>query len=133
MPRARAHTDPFVAVADPTRRALLDHLRHGEAAVSELAAGFGVSRPAVSRHLRILRDARLVRVVDARRGGTDGRQRVYEITPAPLREVGAWLDAYRAFWQRNLLSLKHHLDGPPVARPPAGKPPGNPDHTEPPR
>ncbi len=109
MPRAPAHTDPFVAVADPTRRALLDRLRHGEAAVSELAAGFGVSRPAVSRHLRILRDAHLVR---ERPGRTDGRQRVYALTPAPLREVSAWLDVYRAFWQQNLLHLKRHLDEP---------------------
>ena len=108
MPRPRAHADPFLAVADPTRRAILDRLRRGEAPVAELAAGFDVSRPAVSRHLRVLRDARLVR---ERRGGDDGRQRVYELTPAPLREVAQWAMNYQAFWPANLASLKRHLAG----------------------
>jgi DNA-binding transcriptional ArsR family regulator len=108
MPRPRANADPFLAVADPTRRAILDRLRRGEAPVAELAAGFDVSRPAVSRHLRVLRDARLVR---ERRGGDDGRQRVYELTPAPLREVAQWAMNYQAFWPANLASLKRHLEG----------------------
>lgn len=99
--------DPFHAVADPTRRAILDHLRRGAAPVAELAAGFRVSRPAVSKHLRVLRDARLVR---EQRGGTDGRQRVYELTPAPLKDVERWVAAYQAFWPANLASLKHHLE-----------------------
>lgn len=108
MPRAAASADPFHAVADPTRRAILDRLRGGEAPVTALAAGFAMSRPAVSRHLRVLRDAGLVR---ERRGGTDARERVYELTPAPLRAVADWAQAYQAFWPANLASLKHHLEG----------------------
>jgi DNA-binding transcriptional ArsR family regulator len=106
--------DPFHAVADPTRRALLDRLREGEAPVAALAAGlagagFVLSRPAVSKHLRVLREARLVR---ERRGGDDGRQRVYALTPAPLREVARWTLAYQAFWEANLAGLKRHLEPP---------------------
>ncbi len=112
MPAARSATDPFQAVADPTRRAILDRLRQGEAPVTELASGFAISRPAVSRHLRVLREARLVR---ERRGGADGRQRVYELTPDPLRDVAQWAMAYEAFWPANLASLKRHLERPPAA------------------
>ena len=107
MPRATAATDPFTAIADPTRRALLDRLRAGELPVVELAAGFPVSRPAISRHLRVLRDARLVR---ERRGGEDGRQRLYSLTPGPLRDVAAWTAAYEQFWAGNLAALKRHLE-----------------------
>ncbi|HEU4630941.1 MAG TPA: metalloregulator ArsR/SmtB family transcription factor [Gemmatimonadaceae bacterium] len=110
MSRARASTDPFTAVADPTRRALLDRLREGAAPVAELAAGFAMSRPAVSKHLRVLRDARLVR---ERRGGDDGRQRIYELTPAPLREIARWTAAYEVFWPAHLARLKRHLERPP--------------------
>ena len=107
MPTARATADPFHAVSDPTRRAILDRLRRGAAPVTELAAGFRVSRPAVSRHLRVLRDARLV---TERRGGDDGRQRMYELTPAPLADVARWIARYQAFWPANLASLKHHVE-----------------------
>jgi DNA-binding transcriptional ArsR family regulator len=107
MPRAQAATDPFTAVADPTRRAILDRLRAGAAPVVEIAAGFSMSRPAVSRHLRVLRDARLVR---ERRGGTDGRQRIYQLDAAPLKEVARWAEAYAPFWSANLASLKRHLE-----------------------
>ena len=107
MPIPPATVDPFHAVADPTRRAILDQLRRGEAAVAEIAANFAISRPAVSKHLRVLRDARLVR---ERRGGSDGRQRVYELTPAPLHAVAAWAQAYQAFWPAQLAGLKRHLE-----------------------
>ena len=105
MSRARAHADVFHAVADPTRRAILDRLRSGGAAVTELAAGFDMTRPAVSKHLRVLREAKLVREERA------GRQRVYELTPAPLRNVSQWIESYRSFWPANLMSLKRHLEG----------------------
>jgi DNA-binding transcriptional ArsR family regulator len=95
-------------VADPTRRAILGRLRRGEAPVAELAAGFAMSRPAVSKHLRVLRQARLVR---ERRGGSDGRQRVYRLTPQPLREIARWVEGYQEFWPANLASLKRHLEG----------------------
>src|SRR5215212_5545885 len=107
MTALRSRIDAFQAVADPTRRAILDRLRRGEAPVADIAAQFTMSRPAISRHLRVLRDARLVR---ERRGGDDGRQRLYQVTPAPLREVAQWAHAYEAFWTTNLASLKQHLE-----------------------
>jgi DNA-binding transcriptional ArsR family regulator len=108
MPRPSISTDPFLAVADPTRRAILDRLRRGEAPVGEIAAGFSMSRPAVSRHLKVLKDAALVR---ESRGGDDGRQRVYRLSAAPLRDVAAWANEYQEFWTANLRSLKRHVEG----------------------
>ena len=104
MARTPAHADVFRAVADPTRRAILDRLREGTAPVNDLAAGFRMSRPAVSKHLRILRQAALVRERRA------GRQRIYELQPAPLRDVGAWIESYRSFWQSNLEALKRFVE-----------------------
>ncbi len=95
----------FSAVADPTRRAILDRLRRdGRAAVNDIASGFDMSRPAVSKHLRLLREAKLVREKK------EGRQRFYELTPAPLRDVADWAEAYRAFWGTNLSALKKHVE-----------------------
>ena len=108
MPRPLSHADPFLAVADPTRRAILDQLRTGDAPVTQLAAAFDMTRPAVSRHLRVLRAARLVR---ERRGGDDGRQRIYQLTPEPLREVAQWAEGYTVFGRAG---LPRHT--PPVAR-----------------
>lgn len=100
-----ASDDVFRAVADPTRRLILDRLRQGDAPVNELATGIAMTRPAISKHLRILREASLVREQRV------GRQRVYTLDPAPLRDVAAWLDGYRAFWQMNLMSLKRFVEG----------------------
>lgn len=113
MPPA-APADPFHAVADATRRAILDRLRAGEASVGALVealhgAGFTLSRPAVSKHLRVLRAARLVA---ERRGGEDGRQRVYHLTPAPLAAVAAWTLAYQEYWRERLDTLKRRLEAP---------------------
>jgi len=107
VPRPVAHADPFLAVADPTRRAILDQLRGGDAPVAQLAAAFDMTRPAVSRHLRVLRGARLVR---ERRGGEDGRQRIYQLTPGPLREVAQWAEGYTLFWRDGLSRLKRHVE-----------------------
>jgi DNA-binding transcriptional ArsR family regulator len=107
MPRAHTRSDPFSAIADPTRRALLERLRLGAAPASELADGFAMSRPAVSRHLRVLREARLVR---EQRSGDDARQRVYQITPLPLRDVAQWAQSYELFWHGGLARLKTHLE-----------------------
>lgn len=79
----------FVAVADPTRRALLELLLRSELTVGELARPFRMSRPAISQHLRVLGDAGLVR---ARRAG---RKRVYRVDPEPLREVHDWVARFR--------------------------------------
>ncbi len=104
MPRARADADVFRAIADPTRRAILDRLREGSAPVHELALGFHMTRPAISKHLRILRAAELVREHKL------GRENVYELQLAPLRDVSAWLEGYRAMWQHNLDALKRHVE-----------------------
>jgi DNA-binding transcriptional ArsR family regulator len=104
-PAATAPADVFHAVADPTRREILDRLRRGAAPVNELAAGFRMSRPAVSKHLRVLRRARLVRERKV------GRQRIYQLEPAPLQDVAQWVERYRRFWHGNLESLKRHLEG----------------------
>jgi DNA-binding transcriptional ArsR family regulator len=104
MSRIAAAVDVFHAVADPTRRAILDRLKMGTAPVHELAEGLPISRPAVSKHLRVLRDAHLVREK------RDGRERVYELNPGPLRDVASWIEGYRAFWSQNLQSLKAFLE-----------------------
>lgn len=104
----RAVTDlagaAFAALADPTRRAVLDLLRRGSLPAGRIAQAFPVSRPAISKHLRLLRRARLVR---ERR---DGRRRIYELTPGPLKTVDSWLSHYRAFWQMNLSDLKAFVE-----------------------
>jgi DNA-binding transcriptional ArsR family regulator len=104
MHRQAAHSDVFNAVADPTRRAILDRLRKGPSPVNELASGFRVSRPAISKHLRILRTARLVHEK------REGRQRIYELEPARIQEVARWAEEYRRFWHQNITSLKRHLE-----------------------
>lgn len=107
MPRTASHSDVFNAVADPTRRAILDRLRRGPAPVNDLASGFRVSRPAISKHLRVLRGARLVRE------RKDGRQRIYHLEPERIQEVARWADEYRRFWKINVESLKRHLEQSP--------------------
>ena len=87
-----------------TRRAILDRLRRGPAPVNELASGFRVSRPAISKHLRVLRSARLVREKK------DGRQRIYQLEPERIQEVAKWAEEYRRFWHHNITSLKRHLE-----------------------
>jgi DNA-binding transcriptional ArsR family regulator len=103
--RAQASSDVFRAIADPTRRAILDRLREGPANAGALAADFRSSRPAVSKHLRVLREARLVN--DKR----VGRERVYEVDTVPLEDVAGWIEGYRSFWQSSLDQLKQHLEG----------------------
>lgn len=104
MHRAKASNDVFRAIADPTRRAILDRLRAGSANAGALAADFRSSRPAISKHLRVLREARLIR--DQR----VGRERVYTVNPVPLQSVAGWLEGYRAFWQSSLAQLKRNLE-----------------------
>ena len=105
MHRARAHEDVFRAIADPTRRAILDRLRAGPAAVTVLAADFDQSRPAISKHLLVLERAGLVAAQRA------GRTRVYRIRPEPLTRVAGWVEGYRALWLNNLENLKRYLEG----------------------
>jgi len=94
----------FHALADPTRRAVLDLLRAGAQPAGQIAELFPVSRPAISKHLRQLRKARLV--VEHRRG----RHRLYQLNPEPLKAVDSWVEHYRRFWQMNLSSLKTFVE-----------------------
>lgn len=94
----------YEAIADPTRRQILDLLSEREIPAGELASHFTVSRPAVSRHLRVLRRARLVR--ETRRG----RHRFYALNAGPLREVDSWVNRYERFWRKGLDTLKTYLE-----------------------
>jgi DNA-binding transcriptional ArsR family regulator len=94
----------FSALADPTRRAVLDLLRQGSQPAGRIAQAFPVSRPAISKHLRLLRRAHLVRE------HREGRHRFYELNPAPLKAVDSWLEQYRTFWQTSLTSLKTFVE-----------------------
>jgi len=94
----------FSALADPTRRAVLDLLRKGRQPAGQIAQAFPVSRPAISKHLRLLRRAHLVH---ERR---EGRHRFYHLNPEPLKAVDSWLDHYRAFWSANLANLKAFVE-----------------------
>jgi DNA-binding transcriptional ArsR family regulator len=95
----------FHALSDPTRRAVLDLLRAGMRPAGEIARAFPVSRPAISKHLRVLRRAHLV---EERK---EGRHRLYQLNPEPLKAVDSWLDQYRRFWTANLESLKSFVEG----------------------
>src|SRR4051812_13633798 len=94
----------FNALADPTRRSVLDLLRAGRRPAGEIARAFPISRPAISKHLKILRRAHLV---DEHR---EGRHRFYQLNPEPLKTVDQWLDEYRRFWTANLESLKSFVE-----------------------
>jgi DNA-binding transcriptional ArsR family regulator len=92
------------ALAQPTRRRILDLLRDGERPVGELVDRLGVSQPAVSKHLRVLRE---VGLVGAR---SDAQRRLYRVRPEPLEELDAWLAPYRRMWSQSLDALERHLD-----------------------
>jgi DNA-binding transcriptional ArsR family regulator len=87
------------ALADPTRRRILELVAEGERSAGEIASHFRTSRPGVSRHLRVLRAAGLVRVRE------EGQRRLYSLDPAPLAELDAWLTQYRRFWTNRLDAL----------------------------
>src|SRR5437588_12598474 len=95
----------FQALADPIRRAVLDLLRRGSQPAGHIAGAFSVSRPAISKHLRLLRRAHLVRE------HREGRHRGYQLNPEPLRAVDSWLEHYRSFWIANLASLQPRVEG----------------------
>jgi DNA-binding transcriptional ArsR family regulator len=99
-----AYVDVFAAVAEPTRRAMLDLLAEGDRAAGDLVAAFpSLTQPAISRHLRVLRD---VGLVDSR---PDAQRRIYALRPERLAEVDAWLARYRRFWSGQLDALENHL------------------------
>lgn len=94
----------FRAVADKTRRDILRLLRGGEQSVGEIAANFDQSRPAISKHLRVLRSAGLI--VTRERGTA----RICELNAAPLRAIETWLSDYQAFWSGSVRSLKRYVE-----------------------
>ena len=93
----------FETLADPTRRHIVELLADGECSVGELCGEFEISQPAISRHLRVLRDAGLV----ARR--TDAQRRMYSLKPGPFEEIDRWLERYSSFWRRRLDDLESAL------------------------
>jgi DNA-binding transcriptional ArsR family regulator len=94
----------FAALADPTRAQIVDTLAAGERTAGELGALFPLSQPAISQHLRVLREAGLV---VARR---EAQRRIYRLDARPLRDIDRWLDRYRRFWASRLDNLERHLD-----------------------
>jgi DNA-binding transcriptional ArsR family regulator len=107
----------FLALADPTRRAILARLASGEASVAELAAPFAISQPAISKHLKVLERAGLITV------GQEAQRRPRRLDAAPLGEASAWLERYRDAWETNfrrlddlLESLQRHRPAPHRSR-----------------
>jgi DNA-binding transcriptional ArsR family regulator len=101
---SRPAEDVFYAIADPTRRGLLDLLSESEESVNSLAGRFAMSRPAISQHLGVLLQTKLVR---ARRVG---RERRYRLNPRPLEEIHDWVAHYERFWRWKLRALGEHLE-----------------------
>jgi DNA-binding transcriptional ArsR family regulator len=97
----------FAALADPTRRRIVEMLATRELAAGDIARRFDMTAPAVSQHLKLLREAKLVHV---RR---DAQRRIYALDPAGLTEIDAWLARYRRFWGARLASLERELGGTP--------------------
>jgi DNA-binding transcriptional ArsR family regulator len=100
-------TAPFAVLAEPHRRRILDLLLESERPVSELVKATRLSQPAVSKHLRVLRDAGFV---DVR---VDAQRRVYSVRPEALLAVDDWLEPYRRLWSERLDALERHLDSTP--------------------
>jgi DNA-binding transcriptional ArsR family regulator len=97
----------FAALADPTRRGVIELLRRGPRRAGELAEALDASAPAMSRHLRVLRAGGLVQEQD---GGADRRVRVYRLRPAPFRDLRRWLDDVESFWTAELQAFKRHAE-----------------------
>jgi len=97
-------TDVFQVLADPTRRRIVEELKHGERSVNELVAVVDIGQPGVSRQLAILEDAEFVVV------RPDGRRRMYSLRPQPFREISEFVTAYRAIWEPRLDRLGAELE-----------------------
>jgi DNA-binding transcriptional ArsR family regulator len=104
QPVTHSPKDIFQVLADPTRRAVLDLLRQGRQPAGDIARAFPVSRPAISKYLRLLRQAHLVQE------HREGRHRFYHLNAEPLKAVDSWINEYRTFWQANLAGLKNFVE-----------------------
>jgi DNA-binding transcriptional ArsR family regulator len=104
MARPNIQWDVYKAIADDNRRIVLDILARGPQPVSAILVRVELSQPALSQHLKILRD---VGLVQQRR---QGRERIYSLNPNPLKEVSNWLDHYQKFWTEKLAALGEHLE-----------------------
>ena len=102
--------DALAALADPTRRRIVELLARGERSAGDLVDQFDVSGPAISQHLKALREAGLVHV------RADAQRRIYALDPAGLAEVDAWLERVRALWNPRLDALERELRKPPTRR-----------------
>ncbi len=94
----------FAIIAEPSRRAILSLLASADRSVGEIERQLGMTQPAVSKHLRLLREAGFVEAQ------IDAQRRVYRLTPEPLKEVDDWLTPFRRFWSAHLDALERHLD-----------------------
>ncbi|HKP60273.1 MAG TPA: metalloregulator ArsR/SmtB family transcription factor [Polyangiales bacterium] len=98
------HSDVFQTLADPTRRRIVDALRHGERAVNDIVATVEIDQSGVSRHLRILGEAGFVSV------RPEGPRRLYSLRPEPFRELEEWMNGYRSLWDKRLDRLGEELE-----------------------
>ena len=105
----------FNIIAEPNRRAILSLLASSERSVGEIERQLGLTQPAVSKHLRVLREAGLVE------SQVDAQRRLYRLKPEPLKEVEAWLAPFREFWSAHVDALEHHLDRMDPSTPAKGK------------
>lgn len=96
--------ETFSALSDPTRRGILARLAEGEAQAGDLAAPFGISLPAVSKHLKVLEKAQLIR---RRR---EGRVHRFTVNPQPMQAAMSWVEQYRGFWEQQLVALEGYLE-----------------------
>lgn len=96
--------DAISVLAEPTRRRILDELRLAERSVGDLVGALDLSQPAVSKHLKVLREAGFVT------SRTAAQQRIYRLEPEPFRELESWLAPYRRLWNRHLDALERHLE-----------------------
>lgn len=99
----------FAVLVEPNRRRILDLLRDGQRSVNEIVEALGLSQPAVSKHLRVLKEAGLVEV------RPDAQRRLYALRPETLSELDEWLAPYRRLWEKHLDALERHLDTMPDA------------------
>lgn len=107
IPAMTATASIFEVLVEPNRRRILDLLRGGQRPVGEIVAALEISQPAVSKHLRVLKEAGLVVV------HPDAQRRVYQLRPEPLSELDDWLAPYRQMWEEHLDALERHLESMP--------------------